>query len=96
VIQTNFRRIKMRKFTMFLFLGLAFIFAGTVVQAQTTGSMSGTITDPNGAFVPGASVTVTNNATGASRTATTNSQGVFSVEALATGQLFCRGRGLRL
>jgi hypothetical protein len=75
----------MRKFTMFLFLGLAFIFAGTVVQAQTTGSMSGTITDPNGAVVPGATVTVANAQTGASRTATTNSQGYFAVEALAPG-----------
>ena len=75
----------MRKFTMFLFLGLAFIFAGTAVQAQTTGSMSGTITDPANAVVPGATVTVTNAQTGASRTATTNSRGYFSVEALAPG-----------
>src|SRR5690606_10178954 len=75
----------MRKFTKFLFLVLAFALAGTAVQAQTTGSMSGTITDPAGAVVPGATVTITNMETGASRTATTSSQGTFNVEALAPG-----------
>ena len=59
-------------------------FAFTVV-AQTTGSMSGTITDSNGAVVPGASVTVTNIATGAERKTTTSESGTFSVPNLQPG-----------
>jgi Carboxypeptidase regulatory-like domain len=46
------------------------------------GSLTGTVKDQNGAIVPGASVTVTNQKTGEERTATANADGTFSIPAL--------------
>ena len=53
--------------------------------AQNTGSMSGVVTDPSGAVVDGASVTVTNQGTNLTRTVTTNSSGFYSVTNLVPG-----------
>jgi len=56
-------------------------------SAQTvTGSVRGTITDPSGAIVAGANVTVTNTATGVNTSATTNSAGEYSIRFLQIGQ----------
>src|SRR5258708_5635404 len=41
------------------------------------GSLVGNVTDPNGAVVPNAAVTVTDQATGVATTTTTDSTGVF-------------------
>ena len=49
------------------------------------GSIQGTITDPTGAVVPGATVTVTSPETGISRTLTTDSKGFYSVGPLNPG-----------
>ncbi len=46
-------------------------------QTLTTGSLSGTVTDPSGAVVPGANVTVT-NLQGATHKAVSNAEGRFS------------------
>src|SRR5688572_32918652 len=51
-----------------------------------TGTLAGTIADDQGAVLPGALVTVTENATGAARTATTDREGVFRVPALPPGR----------
>jgi len=68
----------MRKF-VFCLAVLAFAFMAPVaLQAQTKGSLSGTVTDPAGAVVPGANVTLRNNATGATRTVSTADNGVFT------------------
>lgn len=57
---------------------LAFMFIAPVaIQAQTKGSLSGSVTDPAGAVVPGANVELKNNATGAARTTVTGDNGVF-------------------
>jgi hypothetical protein len=47
--------------------------------------ISGTVTDMSGAVVPGATVTVTNSATGAARTVTTDSAGRYVADGLAAG-----------
>lgn len=47
--------------------------------------MSGTVTDPNGNAVAGATITVTNTVTGVARTATTNSEGSYQLPQLAPG-----------
>ena len=65
-----------------LFLGLV---CSVTIHAQTSGTMSGTVTDPNGALVAGASVTVRNNDTGAERTGTTNNSGLFNFNTLQPG-----------
>jgi hypothetical protein len=55
--------------------------------AQTiTGSVSGTVTDPSGAAVKGALVTVTNVDTGVSVSDTSNASGVYNVRFLQIGK----------
>src|SRR5687768_3982950 len=64
---------------------MCFALASTAVFAQeaTTGSIGGTVTDMNGAAVPGAKVTVTGQ-TG-EKTTVTSDQGVFEVDGLLPG-----------
>ena len=51
-------------------------------DAQYRTSIQGTVTDPSGAVVPGATVTLTNNETNQSKQATTSSAGVFAFNSL--------------
>lgn len=53
-------------------------------QAGTAGVV-GTVKDPQGAVIPGASVTATNKATGAVRTTVTNENGSYTLTALQPG-----------
>ncbi|MGC2695051.1 MAG: carboxypeptidase regulatory-like domain-containing protein, partial [Candidatus Angelobacter sp.] len=50
-----------------------------------TGSIQGTVTDPNGAVVPNASVTITNKATGQASKLTSSSGGTYASGALIPG-----------
>ena len=62
------------------------LFAASRVHAQTsTGAISGTATDPTGAKVAGATVTITNEGTGVSSTLTTDGGGFYSAEGLGVG-----------
>lgn len=68
---------------------MVFIFSFLALMApsqdlSTTGSIRGTITDPNGANVPGAQVTV--SGTTGDRTVTTNDSGFYEVTNLKPGQ----------
>ena len=45
---------------------------------KTTGDIDGTVTDQSGAVLPGCALTLTNQATGAVRKTTSNTQGNFS------------------
>ena len=58
----------------------------TLAPAQTSrGTVSGTVTDPNGAVIAGAEVTLTSDATKLTRTTTTNSEGLYRFEAVDPG-----------
>ena len=72
---------------VFNFFGAVLLLAlGTMVGfGQTSGELSGLVTDPSGASISGASVTITNKATGAPRNVTTNSQGLYSFPSLGPG-----------
>src|SRR5260370_36676065 len=60
---------------------------GAMAQSQaSTGQIVGTVKNPNGELVPGATVTVTNPATGLSRSVTTNDQGGFTASNLSSGE----------
>ncbi|HEY2014491.1 MAG TPA: carboxypeptidase-like regulatory domain-containing protein, partial [Bryobacteraceae bacterium] len=54
-------------------------------QAGGTGSIQGTVTDPSGAVVAGATVTATNVATGVRTERKTTDAGVYSVSLLPAG-----------
>ncbi len=54
--------------------------------AQGTGEITGTVTDPTGAVVPGASVTLTAISTGVAHTAETNRAGLFDFSGLDVGK----------
>jgi hypothetical protein len=67
-------------------LACVLVLAAIAVMAQaTTGSLRGTVTDANGGVVSGAAVTVKNDATGGTATATTNSEGTFETTFLQPG-----------
>ncbi len=67
-----------------LFATLLFAAQGWA-QSTTSGAITGTITDASGAVVPGATVTAVNSATNATRTATANSQGRYTISYLDPG-----------
>ena len=59
-------------------------------QDVTSGAILGSVTDPSGAAIPDAEVTITNMATQATRVLRTDSTGSFDVEGLPAS-----GRGAR-
>src|SRR5437773_6432388 len=72
--------------SFFLLLALFCLpFLSTRAQGPTTGRLSGTVKDPNGAAVPGATVTVINVVTGNERKVTTDSEGSYTAPALPPG-----------
>ncbi|HEX6463878.1 MAG TPA: TonB-dependent receptor, partial [Vicinamibacterales bacterium] len=69
-----------------LFAFVAVLLLPAVVSAQgTTGSISGTITDPQKAVVPGVTIVVTHSETRAQRTQTSDEHGRYRVLDLAPG-----------
>ncbi|WP_263383226.1 TonB-dependent receptor [Granulicella arctica] len=65
----------------------AIILSCGLAHAQTiTGSVTGVVTDPTGAIIPGAKVTATNTGTNVTNIATTNSAGVYDIRFLQIGQ----------
>src|SRR4030081_2551864 len=67
------------------------------IWAGTTGSISGTITDPSGSVIPGAALTVINNSQGIRTKAISDAKGVFTFPSLAVGQytLLAEAQGFR-
>jgi Carboxypeptidase regulatory-like domain len=64
-----------------------FIFGVNSVAAQEfRGNIAGTVSDPNGAVVPGATVTVVNTETNVTATATTNDSGAYNFPLLLPGK----------
>ena len=56
-----------------------------VLAQNPTGAIRGTVTDPQGAIVPNATVTVTNKATGETRNINTGNDGIYAVENMLPG-----------
>jgi hypothetical protein len=68
-----------------LFILLLILVPAAAFAQTSNGSISGNITDDSGASMPGVTITATNVATGATRTAVTNSAGHFEVQLLPPG-----------
>ncbi len=64
---------------------LVFAMTAAISFAQSSGSLSGTVTDTTGAIVQGATVTVKNVATNAERTVVTNEDGRWTIPVLSVG-----------
>jgi hypothetical protein len=65
---------------------LSFILTAAFAAAQGTGAISGTVTDPNGGTVPGASIVLREVRTNASRQAQTDANGAFTITPLSSGE----------
>ena len=63
------------------------VLLAAVLTAQTfTGSISGTVTDPAGAMVPAASLSLTNLDTNETRRVVSNESGVYTFAAVPPGR----------
>lgn len=82
--KTNSRSFRAIMFGLLLILGISFT-PNALAQAGPNGSLSGTVNDSNGAAVAGARITVTNADTGATRTATADAEGRWTINVLPTG-----------
>jgi len=54
-------------------------------QSGPSGSLTGAVQDPNGAHLPGVTVTARNSTTGATRTVTTDNEGRWTIPGLSVG-----------
>ncbi len=68
-----------------LAVSVLFFVLSAVVFAQATTSLTGTVSDPTGAVIPGASLTLVNDDTGAQREDKADSQGRYSFQQLQPG-----------
>jgi hypothetical protein len=69
------------RFAVFAVLAIAF----TAVAQVQNGQFQGTVTDPTGAAIPNATVTVTNEATNLSVSTSTNASGLYTAKELPIG-----------
>ena len=69
-----------------LFVCISAASTNVIAQIGGSGSIQGTVTDPGGAVVPGAAVTVTNIATGVETSKQTNDAGVYVIAPLPPGE----------
>src|SRR5215467_4255269 len=79
-------------------LFVVLLLACALIQAQvSTSTLSGTVSDPSGAVVPRADVTVTNLETNFTRTATTDAEGHYLVQYLPVGtyRIEVKGAGFK-
>ncbi len=64
---------------------IAFILAGAA-WAQSTGTITGTVTDQTGSVIPNAAIVVKNQDTGENRTTATDDAGLYLVPSLPVGK----------
>jgi hypothetical protein len=73
----------MKRFVLLILVSCAFM---ACVEAQTTnGLITGVVTDPTGAVIPDAQITIVNQGTGLKRTTATQATGEYIVPQLAPG-----------
>ena len=82
--QQRFSTLVLR--ALFTFSFTLVLCANVSAQVTATGAVSGTVKDKNQAAISNVSVTITNKATGLSRTTTTNESGEYRVDFLPAGR----------
>lgn len=89
--------VKYQRPAWFTIVFICFATCSSLVHAQTTGTISGTVTDQTGAVIPQASVILTVTNTNATRTVITDSSGHYigSLLPLGTYNLLAKAPGFR-
>ncbi len=65
--------------------GLTVLFFASVAFAQSVGSVTGVVSDPSGAVIVGAQVTLTGTSTGVASRVSTNESGLYTFPSVITG-----------
>src|ERR1044071_1261445 len=81
-MRNRFKRLLLTVTTLALVANMIF----PVMAQNPTGAIRGTVTDPQGAVVTNAAVTVTNKTTGVVRKTNTGNDGIYAVENLLPGE----------
>ena len=68
-----------------LTFAIAFLLAGRAMAQLDTAVISGTVRDPSGALIPGATIQIHNQDTGLVRTTTTNGSGTYQMGEIPPG-----------
>src|ERR1700693_491919 len=68
-----------------LILGITLLLTGHSYAQVAGATLAGTVTDPSGAAIAGAKVSIANRATGVTRDVTTDSAGLYSAPNLQPG-----------
>jgi hypothetical protein len=68
----------------------AIAFAGMASAQQTTATVVGNVTDPTGSIIPGATVTIINSGTNATRSTKTDADGKYAIPYLVAGTYILR------
>ena len=79
LIESDFRSLRM------VWAGSLYLVFAAFAFGQSTGAIQGAITDPSGAAVPNASVTVKDPSHGVDRTQAADSAGIYYVASLPVG-----------
>lgn len=78
-------RHTLRSATLLVILAVASIVASPIWAQSDLASISGTVTDPSGALVPSAQISVISEATGAVHKTVTNASGFYTIPGIAPG-----------
>src|SRR5687767_3689540 len=78
-------RLGCRTWAVLVLIAATFLLPCNAAAQAVTGTMSGSVLDPSGSVLPGATVTVTNEATGDARVVTSDARGDFQVTNLHPG-----------
>ena len=75
-------------------LFVLFLAEATLLAQTPTGTIVGTVTDPTGAVISSAAITIVNKATGLTRTSTTDPVGTYAAPALPVGPYEIRAKAV--
>src|SRR6266496_1005435 len=76
---------------MLSLIAMIFVFSEPAMAQATTGTLKGTVVDPNGGIITGATVTTKNDTTGVEKQFTTGGDGLFVITDLLPGKYtICR------
>ncbi|MGC1782415.1 MAG: TonB-dependent receptor [Acidobacteriaceae bacterium] len=86
--QANLRKLV---FAFFCAVLIATLTPGRMLAQIDTGGITGTVHDPTGAVIPGATITLTNDATGVATSTVSTSTGTYSLNGIRPGTYTIQG-----